>query len=182
MHFQALSHKCAEKKAEKDPKKQAFNEPDSDPDKSNDPDETSEIYEPNEPDESDDLDAEQLAWPGCNDHCHPPNPVLYLKYGFKYALLHLGIWLAMGHPYDPPVISSQFWGGAISLSRGYRLFKALEHLTTELSIIFAAFDPFAWSLARRFKAALSHFFLETTKLGNLGSPRKVPVQPANKCS
>jgi hypothetical protein len=157
--------KCAEKRAEKDSKnQQAFNEPDSDP--ADDPYEANKTSdnpsEPDEPDESDDWDVEPSTWPGYNDHRHPPNPVLLLKYGFQYALLHLGIWLATGHPYDPPVISSQFRGSAISLSRGYRLFKALEHLTTELSIIFAAFDPFAWSRARTFRAALGHFFPETT--------------------
>jgi hypothetical protein len=104
-----------------------------------------------EVDESKDSEAEQSTWPGYNDdhHHHPPDPVLLLKYGFKYALL--SFISVSGLPPDVHTIHLSFhpnFGGPLSLSRGYRLFKVLEHLSTELSIIFAAFDPFTWSQAR----------------------------------
>jgi hypothetical protein len=78
-------------------------------------------------------------------------------FGFRYALQHLGTWLATGHPYDDPVVSSDFIKNATWFSRSWRLFHALGSLTYELSVLFAAFDSMGWSHARRFIAALAHF-------------------------
>jgi len=101
-------------------------------------------------------EKEKWSWPW-HDHRHPPNEKLLNMFGFRYALQHLGTWLATGHPYDDPVVSSDFIKNATWFSRSWRLFQNLGSLTYELSILFAAFDSMGWSHARRFIAALAHF-------------------------
>jgi len=91
------------------------------------------------------------------DQRHPPCPRLEKLFGHRYRLMHLGAWHATGHPNEPPVVSGDYIGTAGRLSHGYDLIRSLMFLTTELSILFAAFNTLAWSSARRFIAALNHF-------------------------
>lgn len=91
------------------------------------------------------------------DQRHPFSKKLFDLFGIRHGIRHCGMWHSTGHPYEPPSVSRDVLRTATLFRAASLLYQRLVSLTVELSILFSAFDPQAWSAARQFIAALQHF-------------------------
>ena len=95
--------------------------------------------------------------PPKDDIRHPEDTDLEELFKGRYGLVHIGTWDAQGHPFDDPYISHDtLTTSSTKFSHTYQFLRDLAMLTTELSIIFAAFNCTAWSEGRRIVNSLSH--------------------------
>ena len=102
------------------------------------------------------------------DQRHPFSRKLFELFGSRHGIRHCGMWHATGHPHEPPSVSKDVIHTATFARATAVLFRRLVLLTVELSILFCALDLETWSTARRFIAALAHFYADFSPFCRVG--------------